>query len=887
MIRPSIFKAIKFAAAVATVLTLSTFSNSQSKHVALKQEPTTSQSYATRPIQDDVFYFFMPIAWRNGGGGNNSNFGDFKGMTASLPYLQWLGITAVWMTPIYPATAYHGYQYSDGGTVNPWFGPEADFRAFVHAAHQAGIKVFIDFVAYGISQSSTFYQSAYNNLASPDSNMFAWTNAAHTQSNSAYSYTTWNGSPVSFAYWNMTNPQAANQETQWAEYWANQDYGAYTDAGVDGLRCDHAVDTFDAFGPNGLGYTTANFWTPLKQQIKALHPNFFIFGEQNDWGLYGNQYEPPFDAMFTKPLLAAVRSSLAAGTDDAFQSTLATTVATSPLGTYLCVFGDHDEDRLMSDIGDTFAKGAAAASLEMAQPYPPIIYYGDEIGMHGATNGSYSGDASAIPEREPFKWNAVQGSPMSNYVFYNTQAYNGRVEKDNDGRSVQEQQPVATSLLNTYKKLISIRKGSTAMLTGTYEPIVANNDNCTAFVRRSGSSAVLVVTNFSGTAQTFTVDLSGYTVPGDKEGVKDLISGMTETALTTSNKPAYPVTLSAHGYVYLTMTLAALPSFFPRADGYLPAVQRPGITFYQNQQSSVVATAQLDEGRLLLYGTHLYMGFTGCVDLMGGNDLVILINSASGGQNVLNLTGATQAGIEELNGTKLPTGFFANAMAVINVYSGVAYVDWYSLPSNGPAVHTFRGSQTPGRLFDQITGGTNPNLVEVGVLDNLIAANTPYNSVNTGFEMAVSLADIPGTRLPSGRVSTISFLVGSDGTVSNQFLPALPHAERALGIAPNLATFGVTRTNTYSTDLAAVAVTSSTLVNNTTTGTVYIAGPAAAGGEKVPLSSSSGNITVPASVVIPAGTYSANFTVSGTGSGNNATITAKGGDTTRTVVVSN
>ncbi len=46
--------------------------------------------------------------------------------------------------------------------------------------------------------------------------------------------------------------------------------------------------------------------------------------------------------------------------------------------------------------------------------------------MHGTKNYSYVGDAQDIPDREPFKWNAVAGAPMSNYYIYNTQAYDGK-----------------------------------------------------------------------------------------------------------------------------------------------------------------------------------------------------------------------------------------------------------------------------------------------------------------------------------------------------------------------------------------------------------------------------------------------------------------------------
>ena len=61
-------------------------------------------------VADDVFYQFMPIAWRDSDGDAN-RFGDFGGMAASVPYLQSLGVTAVWMNPIFPSPAYHGYQH--------------------------------------------------------------------------------------------------------------------------------------------------------------------------------------------------------------------------------------------------------------------------------------------------------------------------------------------------------------------------------------------------------------------------------------------------------------------------------------------------------------------------------------------------------------------------------------------------------------------------------------------------------------------------------------------------------------------------------------------------------------------------------------------------------
>src|SRR5262245_9026829 len=112
-------------------------------------------------VSDDVFYQFMPIAWRASearckaeaaGSGQPEvryRFGDFAGMTESLDYLKKLGITAVWMTPIFPSPAYHGYQHGAADSLNPWFGTDSEWIAFVRAAHAKNIKVFIDLVAYG------------------------------------------------------------------------------------------------------------------------------------------------------------------------------------------------------------------------------------------------------------------------------------------------------------------------------------------------------------------------------------------------------------------------------------------------------------------------------------------------------------------------------------------------------------------------------------------------------------------------------------------------------------------------------------------------------------------------------------------------------------------
>ena len=126
-----------------------------------------------RPHEDEVIYQIMPIAWRDSNldvtGAVQSRFGDFGGLAAteSLDYLQYLGVTMLYLQPIFPSAAYHGYQHGVPDSLNPRFGTEPEFLAFVNAAHARGIKVILDFVAYGVSHNSTYYQSAFQNPASP------------------------------------------------------------------------------------------------------------------------------------------------------------------------------------------------------------------------------------------------------------------------------------------------------------------------------------------------------------------------------------------------------------------------------------------------------------------------------------------------------------------------------------------------------------------------------------------------------------------------------------------------------------------------------------------------------------------------------------------------
>ncbi|MEL7739642.1 alpha-amylase family glycosyl hydrolase [Citromicrobium bathyomarinum] len=142
---------------------------------ALAQEPAAATG--ERLSQDEVIYFVLPDRFANGDTANDTggypadrlqsgydpthrgfyHGGDLKGLTEKLDYIQGLGVTAIWFAPIFknkpvqgPAgdesAGYHGYWVTDFTSVDPHLGTNAEFKAFVDAAHARGMKVYMDII---------------------------------------------------------------------------------------------------------------------------------------------------------------------------------------------------------------------------------------------------------------------------------------------------------------------------------------------------------------------------------------------------------------------------------------------------------------------------------------------------------------------------------------------------------------------------------------------------------------------------------------------------------------------------------------------------------------------------------------------------------------------
>ncbi|HBG53598.1 MAG TPA: alpha-amylase, partial [Rikenellaceae bacterium] len=77
---------------------------------------------------------------------DGDGWGDFQGLTDKLEYIDQLGATAIWLSPVHPAMSYHGYDVKDYSKLNPVYGTMEGFQDFVKTAHQKDIKVYLDYV---------------------------------------------------------------------------------------------------------------------------------------------------------------------------------------------------------------------------------------------------------------------------------------------------------------------------------------------------------------------------------------------------------------------------------------------------------------------------------------------------------------------------------------------------------------------------------------------------------------------------------------------------------------------------------------------------------------------------------------------------------------------
>jgi alpha-amylase len=435
--------------------------------------------------------------------------GDLDGVRSRLDYLERLGVTAIWLTPIHPSPSYHGYDVTDYMAVNPDFGTREDLVELVEAAHARGMRVIMDYVASHTSREHPFFQDALGDPRSPYADWYRWKDPAHLTYESFFGM-------ESLPTVDHTSEEANRYFIEVARHWMDLDGdGDYTD-GIDGFRCDYALGSPHAF------------WKELRASLKALNPEVVLLGEVwvDDPAAQAPYFEDEFDALFDFPLYHVLQGSPEVAGDGllgggGFVSRLVDVVeeqrrAFPPQALLVRFAGNHDTDRVASEVRGDGARMRLAAALVATAGGVPMLYYGEEVGLRGRKGrGPYYDEY----RREPMPWTA-SGRGGGTPDWFPARRYDG----PHDGVSVEEQDGRPGSLLSFYRHLYAVRAASPALREGAYRLLAAEPEGVWAFWRWTEDQVVSVVANLGAEPATVRLDTAGAPVPVAPVPV-DLLAG--------------------------------------------------------------------------------------------------------------------------------------------------------------------------------------------------------------------------------------------------------------------------------------------------------------------------------------------------------------------------
>jgi maltose alpha-D-glucosyltransferase/alpha-amylase len=481
---------------------------------------------------------------------NADGIGDFVGLTQRLDYLQELGTTAIWLLPFYPSPLRDdGYDIADYTTVHPSYGTLEDFKTFLTAAHNRGIRVIIEMVMNHTSDQHPWFQEARSSRDNPKRDWYVWSDTDTKYQGVRIIFldtemSNWTWDPVSKShYWhrffshqpdlNFDNPAVFEATWDVMKFWL--------ELGVDGFRLDAVPYLVEREGTSceNLPETHAVI-KEIRKRLDASYPGKMLLAEANQWpadvrAYFGDGDE--FHAAFHFPLMPRMFMAVKLEDRKPIIEILDQTPAI-PENCQWCIFlRNHDELTLemVTDVERDYMYDEYATEktmrinlgirrrlapmmendrrriellngLLMSMPGTPIIYYGDEIGMG---DNIYLGDRNGV--RTPMQWN---GGTNAGFSFADPERlYSPLISNSVYGYqvvNVDSQKRSNHSLLSWMKSLIRTRNSYRVFSRGTMEFLRPSNHRVLAYIRELGNEKILVVNNLSCSAQAVELDLQRY-----------------------------------------------------------------------------------------------------------------------------------------------------------------------------------------------------------------------------------------------------------------------------------------------------------------------------------------------------------------------------------------
>ncbi|MCJ8210660.1 alpha-glucosidase [Mucilaginibacter sp. RS28] len=509
--------------------------------------------------KEAIVYQIYPRSFKDS---NGDGVGDLKGIISELDYIKSLGVTAVWLNPIYGSpNDDNGYDVSDYRGIMKEFGTMADFDTMLKGMHKRGIKLVMDLVVNHSSDEHEWFKQSRSSRDNPYREYYHWWNAENGKPPYRYSlfdinHDAWRYDSLTNAYYlhyfsrkqpdlNWENPKLRQEVYNIMKFWA--------DKGIDGFRLDAfqfaAKDTTWPGFPKGFEQNFTKYYAiqgnlhgylqEMNREVLSKYPIMSVAeGAGNtledahnlvDADRHELNMAYPFDGVDipkSDGYSLARFKEVFTQWDEAF----------AQKGWVSVFLSNHDQARMVSRFGNdkpAFRVPSAKmlATFVMTMRGTPYWYNGDELGMTNAgfkTIEDYrdvsalneyqhvknmSGDVEAYLKelsfssrdngRTPFQWNDKKNAGFTTGTPWLDVNQNYKTIN----AAAQEKDP--NSCLNYFRRLTKLRKDNPVLVYGKYTLLDKDNPQVYAYTREWQGKRMLVLLNFSDKEAQTSVALSG------------------------------------------------------------------------------------------------------------------------------------------------------------------------------------------------------------------------------------------------------------------------------------------------------------------------------------------------------------------------------------------
>ena len=496
--------------------------------------------------------------------GNGDGIGDFKGLASRLPYLRWLGVKTLWLTPVYPSPLRDGgYDITAFNDIHPDLGDLSSFHRFLTAAHGQGMQVILDLVLNHTSDLHPWFQRArWAPKDSPERNVYVWSDDPRRYADAPvlfrhFEASNWEWDPVAEQYYlhrflrhqpdlNYANPWVQERMLEVVDFWLER--------GVDGFRLDAVPFLCEAEGTRceGLPETHA-FLQRLRERVDSHGREILLLGEaiqpvqEAAPYLAENELHGAFNFALTAHLFAAVASGSVRTLGQCLQEAEDAVAGCR----WALPLRNHDElwlgdghlipDEVIQTIRVGLPQGQGhwlnwginrrlapllngdprsnrlLHGLLYSLPGMPCLYYGDELGM-----GDWPGLRDRDPNRTPMAWTPARNGgfstapdPLLVLPPITAPGYDYRVV------NVEVQKQLPGSLLNWHRRMLTCRRLLPALRSGGFRLLSCAHPGVIVYVRSTEAMTVLVAGNVTAAGASISLDLSDW----DGERTREVMWG--------------------------------------------------------------------------------------------------------------------------------------------------------------------------------------------------------------------------------------------------------------------------------------------------------------------------------------------------------------------------